>query len=64
MQPFPYQIVPVRDSFLTRARGDGIDDLGQAVERLIANGGEPCRASFRRAKEGEELLLASYCPFQ
>lgn len=64
MQPFPFQIVPVRDDFLTRARSDGIDDLGQPVQRLTATGGEPCRDAFRRAEAGEALILASYCPFQ
>ncbi len=43
MQPFPYKIVPVRDDFLVRARNEGIDDLGQPVQRMFATGGEPCR---------------------
>ena len=64
MQPFPYKIVPVRDDFLAQARSEGIDDLGQPVERMFATGGEPCRDAFRRAEAGEALILASYCPFQ
>lgn len=64
MQQTPYKIVPVRAEFLERARSQGIDDLGQPVERMVATGGEPCRDSFRRAEAGEALILASYCPFQ
>ncbi|MEJ7807618.1 MAG: DUF1203 domain-containing protein [Telluria sp.] len=63
MQPVPYKIVAVRSDFLVRARSDGIDDLGQPVERITATGGEPCRDTFHRAEAGEELILASYCPF-
>jgi hypothetical protein len=33
------------------------------VERLVAQGGEPCRDVLRRATPGESLILASYCPF-
>lgn len=59
----PYTIAAVRAGFLARARGEGIDDLGQPVEHHIAQGGEPCRDVFRRARPGEALILASYCPF-
>lgn len=59
-----YRIVPIREDFLSQARFGGIDDLRQPVERLIAKGGEPCRDALRRAKPGEALILASYCPFQ
>jgi hypothetical protein len=62
-QATPYRIVPVREAFLARARGEGIDDLNQPVERLPAEGGEPCRDVLRRARAGEQLILASYCPF-
>lgn len=64
MQPFPLKIVHVRSDFIARAREEGVDDLGQPVERMIATGGEPCRDVFRRAVAGDELILASYCPFQ
>jgi len=57
-------IVPIRPDFLTQVREQGIDDLGQPVERLTAHGGEPCRDAFRRARPGEALILASYCPFE
>ena len=59
-----YRIVPVRSDFLDQARSAGLDDLGQPVERMRAQGGEPCRDVFRRAQAGEELILASYCPFR
>ncbi len=50
-------------AFLARVRNEGIDDLGQPVKRVVAEGGEPCRDVLRRAKPGEELILASYSPF-
>lgn len=56
-------IARLRDSFLTRARIDGLDDLDQAVERCHAKGGEPCRDALRAARPGEPLILASYSPF-
>ncbi len=64
MLPFQFKILPVRDAFLMRARTEGIDDLGQPVERLFATGGEPCRDTFSRAEAGDNLILASYCPFE
>lgn len=57
------RIVPLRQDFLARARQQGLDDQHQPVERLVAEGGEPCRDVLRRAKPGERLILASYCPF-
>lgn len=62
--PYRYKIAPIRADFLVRAREEGIDDLGQPVERMLAGGGEPCRDAFRRAEAGEALILASYCPFE
>lgn len=56
-------IPPLPASFLDRVRRDGIDDLGQPVRRLVAEGGEPCRDVLRRARAGEELILASFTPF-
>lgn len=57
-------IAPLPEAFLRRVRNEGIDDLGQAVKliRSVA-GGEPCRDVLRRARPGEELILASYSPF-
>lgn len=56
-------ITTIRSVFLQRVREQGIDDLGQVVEHHIAKGGEPCRDVLRRARPGEALILASYCPF-
>lgn len=58
-----YRIAPLRADFLHRARTLGLDDLQQPVEHHLAEGGEPCRDVLRRAKAGERLILASYCPF-
>ena len=56
------RIAAVPTPFLQRVR-KGHDDQGQAVKRLIAEGGEPCRDVLRRARPGEELILASFTPF-
>ncbi|MBQ5946523.1 DUF1203 domain-containing protein [Massilia sp. ST3] len=58
----PIRIVPLPFAYLERARA-GVDDLGQPVERHVAQGGEPLRDLLRRAEPGEAILLASYCPF-
>lgn len=60
----PYKITPIGARFVRRARIDGLDDQMQTVERSIAKGGEPCRDVLRRALPGEEIILASYCPFE
>jgi len=57
------RIAPLPERFLTRARVEGLDDQDQPVKRLIAEGGEPVRDALRRARPGEELILASYSPF-
>lgn len=56
-------ISTLRSDFLTKVRTEGLDDLGQPVVRLAAEGGEPCRDVLRRARPGEQLILASYTPF-
>jgi hypothetical protein len=56
-------IPPLSNDFLRRVRTEGIDDQGQPVRRLTAEGGEPCRDVLRRAVAGEELILASHSPF-
>lgn len=56
-------IRPLRPGFLKRVREHGLDDLNQPVRPLMAQGGEPCRDVLRRARPGEEILLASYGPF-
>lgn len=58
------QIAPLPAAFLKRVRREGLDDLGQPVKRVRASGGEPCRDVLRRAREGEELILASFSPFE
>jgi hypothetical protein len=58
-----FSIAPLPAAFLERVRREGIDDLGQPVKRLLAEGGEPCRDALRRAEPGEELILASFTPF-
>ncbi len=60
----PFTIAPLRASFLEQVRERGLDDQRQAVVRSIARGGEPLRDLLRRARPGEEILLASYCPFE
>jgi hypothetical protein len=56
-------IATIPQTFLDRVRNEGIDDQGQPVRRVIAEGGEPCRDVLRRAEPGEELILASFTPF-
>jgi hypothetical protein len=56
------RIVPLAKDFLDRVRA-GVDDLGQPVERHIAQGGEPLRDCLRRAAPREAILLASHTPF-
>lgn len=58
-----YFTKPIRPDFVHTARHRGLDDLQQPVVHLTAQGGEPCRDVLRRARPGEALILASYCPF-
>jgi hypothetical protein len=58
-----FTIIEVRQDFLDKVRNAGIDDQNQPVQTMIAQGGEPCRDVLRRALPGEQLILASYCPF-
>jgi len=59
----PITVSPIPIAFLNRVRLDGLDDLGQPVKRVEAKGGEPCRDVLRRARPGEQLILASFTPF-
>ncbi len=60
-----FQLLPLREDFLRKARREGIDDQGQPVRRYRSlEGGEPCRDVLRRARPGEEVILASYCPYE
>src|SRR6476469_2601961 len=57
------RVSPIPPEYLNRVRDEGIDALGQQVKRVVAEGGEPCRDVLRRARPGEELILASFSPF-
>ena len=57
------KIAPISPAFLNRVRSEGLDDLGQRVKHVVAEGGEPCRDVLRRATAGEQLILASFTPF-
>jgi len=57
-------IAPLPQDFLSRVRERGLDDQMQPVRRYVSTeGGEPCRDVLRRARPGEAVILASYCPF-
>jgi hypothetical protein len=56
-------IPPLPAAFLDKVRTQNLDDQDQPVRRVIAGGGEPCRDVLRRARPGEELILASFTPF-
>jgi hypothetical protein len=58
------RIAAIPPDFLKQVRSEGRDALGQEVKRVVAEGGEPCRDVLRRAAKGEELILASFSPFQ
>lgn len=57
------RIAEIPPDFLKQVRSEDRDALGQQVKRVIAEGGEPCRDVLRRARKGEELILASFSPF-
>jgi hypothetical protein len=58
------RIAALPEAFLRRVREEGTDDQGQPVRRIRSvDGGEPCRDVLRRARPGEELILASFSPF-
>lgn len=59
----PVSVAAMPEPFLWRVRHKDLDDLGQSVRRVVANGGEPCRDVLRRARPGERLILASFTPF-
>jgi hypothetical protein len=58
-----FTVAPLRPSFLQQLRQTGRDDQQQQVVRQPAHGGEPLRDLLRRARPGEDIMLASYCPF-
>jgi hypothetical protein len=58
------RVAAIPPDFLKQVRSTDRDALGQQVKRVVAAGGEPCRDVLRRARKGEELILASFSPFQ
>jgi hypothetical protein len=58
------RVAAIPSDFLNHVRSAGRDALGQQVKRVVAEGGEPCRDVLRRATKGEELILASFSPFE
>jgi hypothetical protein len=58
------RVAAIPSDFLNQIRSEGRDALGQQVKRVVAEGGEPCRDVLRRATKGEELILASFSPFE
>jgi hypothetical protein len=58
------RVAPIPTEFLKQLRATGLDAQGQPAKRVRAVGGEPCRDVLRRASAGEELLLASFSPFE
>lgn len=57
------EIAALPADFLYRVRVEGVDALNQPVRHVRAEGGEPCRDALRRARPGENLILASFTPF-
>jgi hypothetical protein len=59
-----FRVEEIPAEFLNQVRTAGLDAQGQVVRRIRSEeGGEPCRDVLRRARPGEELILASFCPF-
>ncbi|HSE41360.1 MAG TPA: DUF1203 domain-containing protein [Acidobacteriota bacterium] len=55
-------IPEIPEEFLHKVRTTGLDAQNQPVKRYRLEG-EPCRDVLRRSRPGEEIILASYCPF-
>ena len=59
------QVSGATDDFVQRVRLTLVDDLGQAAVRFTSPvGGEPLRDLLRRARPGEDVILASYSLFK
>ncbi len=58
------RILPLPEAYLARVREQGLDAQGQPVRRFVSAGGDPCRDALRRSRPGEEVILASYGPFE
>jgi len=57
-----FQIHPIPHDALDRARANGVDASGNALEHVVAVGGEPLRCCLRSARLGEEAILFGYEP--
>ncbi|MEV4120267.1 DUF1203 domain-containing protein [Micromonospora sp. NPDC049645] len=57
-----FRVHAVAAATLDEIRRTGRDAADQAVESVVAGGGEPLRCCLRDAEEGEELALFGYAP--
>jgi hypothetical protein len=57
-----FEIVPIPDDVLSRARSKRTDASATPVVDVTATGGEPLRCCLRDAATGEALLLFGYEP--
>jgi hypothetical protein len=57
-----FQVSPMPDDVLRRARTERTDASGNPVVNVTATGGEPLRCCLRDAAPGEALLLFGYEP--
>lgn len=48
---------------LTSLRARGTDELGNPIEAMAAEGGEPLRCCLRQAQPAESIAVISYSPF-
>jgi hypothetical protein len=60
--PADFRIHPIPEADLDEIRARGRDAAGNAVERVVAGGGEPLRCCLRNARGGEQLILFGYEP--
>ncbi|MEJ7763762.1 MAG: DUF1203 domain-containing protein [Thermomicrobiales bacterium] len=58
------RILSLPEAYLAQVREQGLDAQGQPVRRFVSTGGDPCRDALRRSRPGEEVILASYGPFE
>lgn len=57
-----FQIEPIPAEVFAHARAGGTDASGNAVERIVATGGEPLRCCMHDAEAGETMILFGYEP--
>jgi hypothetical protein len=57
-----FEVAPIADDVLGRARSERTDASGNPVVNVTATGGEPLRCCLRDAAPGEALLLFGYEP--